>query len=132
MQLPPGSGRTQGTHGKYPLALPSCLGQGSAAGTKAPQLRGRWKLAPLTLGPEVDSPGQVQEAPVPDTLSSKGGASSPRAGQREKEEDLLLSPRADSRACANHSLPVWRESLVAQPASLGGGSSVVLGGHMTC
>ena len=70
-QLPPGSGRTQGSHDKYPLALPSCLAQGSAAGTKAPQQRGRWKLAPLTLGPEADSPGRVQEAPVPNALSSQ-------------------------------------------------------------
>ena len=42
-----------------------------AAGTKAPQQRGRWKLAPLTLGPEADSPGRVQEAPVPNAFSSQ-------------------------------------------------------------
>ena len=93
--------------------------------TKAPQLTGRWKLAPLMLGPEADSPGSDQEAPVPDALSSQrrclvhtGGQASelpfPGAGQR----GLLLSPRADSSAYANHALPFWKKSLLAQPAWL--------------
>ena len=71
---------------------------GSAAVTQGPQLRGKGKLAPLTLGQEVDSPGLVWSLlslmPFnPEGLlcpqsrkSSKLRADVSRSGQREEQK----------------------------------------------
>lgn len=98
-----------------PPGLLSYLGKGSAAITKGPRQSGKWKLASLMLGLEADSPGVVQEAPVPVAVSSQRSclvhmgrtelqpqsSHSQQQDRGRRRKGLLLSRRTYSRSCAN-------------------------------